>query len=400
VDDDDPDRDPSTGSTWYADGDGDGYGDAASSSMACDQPSAHVADDTDCDDGDAAVHPAGLEVCNGIDDDCDGDLDDADPSLDASTRSTWYEDADGDGWGNASMSVDRCEVITGFVAASGDCLDLDAAVNPDASELCNGIDDDCDGDVDAGVLGSGAACPALDCLEVLADQPSAADGDYFIDPVGAGAYPVLCDMSTDGGGWTLAATGSDDGVDTWTWDNRAQWTSDTAPIGDIDHSLEDFKSPAHHEVVFEDLLFVHRPSGVWAEYDEVGDGSGSFADFLAGFGDSECYVGDDGWPMTAGTLTVTGRLCSTDVFFNAMDNDGGSCSSHDDSAGPAWSTWNNAGCPLDDVGHNGFGNNKLYPSAESDASTAPQFGAGFGGALGANTGALGAAENAIQVWVR
>ncbi len=402
VDDADADVDVTTGSAWYMDADGDGWGDPRVSTYACDAPSGWVdgAAAADCDDDDSSVSPAATEVCNGVDDDCDGDVDDADASLDPSTHSTWYEDADGDGWGNAAMSVDRCDALTGFVATAGDCLDIDASVNPDATEACNGVDDDCDGAVDAGVLGHGAACAAEDCLEVLVDQPSALDGDYWIDPTGASAYEVLCDMSTDGGGWTLAATGSDDGVDNWTWDARGLWTHDTTPVGDIDHPFEDFKSPAHHEVVFEDLLFVHQPSGTWAEYDEVGDASGSFADFLGGFSDSECYVGDDGWPMTAGTLTVTGYLCSTDVFFNAMDNDGGSCSSHDDSAGPAWSTFNNVGCPLDDVGHNGFGPNKLYPSAESDASTGPRFGAGFGGAIGGNTGALGAAENYIQVWVR
>ncbi len=400
VDDEDVDLDTSTGSTWYADSDGDGYGDPASSVGACDQPTGYGSDGTDCDDGDAGVNPGATEVCSGVDDDCDGLVDDADSSVDSSTYSTWYEDADSDGWGNSAMSVNRCDALTGFVASSGDCLDIDVSVNPGASESCNGVDDDCDGDVDGGLLGDGSACAAEDCLEVLVDQPSAVDGVYWIDPVGSGAYEVLCDMSTDGGGWTLAATGSDDGANTWTWDARAQWDSDTTPIGDIDYPDEDFKSAAHHEVVFEDLLFMHQPSGIWAEYDAVGDSSGSFADFLSGLSDSECYAGDDGWAMTAGTLTVSGYLCSTDVFFNAMDNDGASCSSHDDSDGPAWSTWNNAGCPLDDVGHNGFGNNKLYPSTESNASTATQFGAGYGGAIGANTGTLGAAENYIQVWVR
>ena len=400
VDDDDSSLDTSTGATWYADADGDGYGDPSSSLGACDQPSGYGSDGSDCDDSDAGVNPGAQEVCSGVDDDCDGSIDDADTSLDTSTQATWYEDADGDGWGNSAMSVDRCSAISGFVVASGDCLDIDASVYPLAPELCDDLDNDCDGRVDTGVLGSGSACAAEDCLEVLLDRSSATDGAYWIDPTGASAYEVLCDMSTDGGGWILAATGSDDGQDTWTWDDRALWDSDTTTFGDIDYPNEDFKSAAHHEALFEDLLFAHQPSGVWAAYDAVGDGSQSFADFLAGFADSVCYVGDDGWAMSAGTLTVTGDLCSTDVFFNAMDNDGASCSSHDDSDGPAWSTANNVGCPLDDVGHNGFGNNKLYPTAESDASTGSNFGAGFGGAIGANTGTLGVAENYIQVWVR
>ncbi len=402
VDDDDSDVDLSTGSTWYQDGDGDGYGDASTSLVSCAPALGYVADDSDCDDLDTSVSPGGSEICNGVDDDCDTLVDDEDADVDTSAGSTWYLDDDSDGWADPRVSTRACDAPAGWLGASMavDCDDDDAAINPDAAELCDSVDHDCDGSADAGVLGFGSGCAAEDCAEVLMDQPSAADGVYWVDPAATGAYEVLCDMGTDGGGWTLAATGSDDGQTTWTWDARTQWDSDTTPIGDIDHPDEDFKSPAHHEVVFEDLLFVHQPSGVWAEYDGVGDGSGSFAAFLGGLADSLCYVGDDGWAMTAGTLTVTGDLCSTDVFFNAMDNDGATCASHDDSDGPAWSTANDAGCPLDDVGHNGFGNNKLYPAAESDASTGSQLGAGFGGAIGGNTGALGAAENYIQVWVR
>jgi len=402
VDDADTSLDTSSAATWYEDADGDGYGDPSSGLAACDPPSGYVgyAAATDCDDGDSGVNPGATEVCSGVDDDCDGTVDDADSSVDTSTHSTWYEDGDGDGWGNSAMSVNRCDALSGFVASAGDCLDVDTTVHPLAPELCDGLDNDCDSFADNGLLGDGSACPAEDCLEVLADQPTALSADYWIDPTGSGAYEVLCDMSTDSGGWTLAATGSDDGQDTWTWDARAQWDSDTTSIGDIDHIHEDFKSSAHHEVLFEDLLFVHQPSGIWAEYDAVGDGADSFADFLGGIADAVCYTGDDGWVMTAGTLTVAGNLCSTEVFFNAMDMDGDSCASHDDSDGPAWSASNNVGCPLDDVGHYGFGNNKLYPTAESNASTSATFGAGFGGPLSLNTGSLGAAENYIQVWVR
>ena len=59
--------------TWYADLDADGFGDAAAPTRACSLPLGYLADATDCDDTDAAVNPAALEVCaNGVDDDCDG----------------------------------------------------------------------------------------------------------------------------------------------------------------------------------------------------------------------------------------------------------------------------------------------------------------------------------------
>jgi hypothetical protein len=61
--------------TWYADADGDGFGDAETSLDACTRPEGTVDNDLDCDDGDAAVNPKAEEVCNGVDDDCDGEAD-------------------------------------------------------------------------------------------------------------------------------------------------------------------------------------------------------------------------------------------------------------------------------------------------------------------------------------
>ncbi len=138
--------DATDASAWYADADGDGYGDATSVTTACGQPSAHVGDDSDCDDTDAAVNPAAAELCNGVDDDCDGAVDEDD----ATDASAWYADADGDGYGDAASATSACSQPSGHVADDSDCDDGDGAVNPAASELCNGVDDDCDGTVDEG----------------------------------------------------------------------------------------------------------------------------------------------------------------------------------------------------------------------------------------------------------
>jgi len=148
VDDDcDGSTDPASASDaqrWYADDDGDGYGDVGTNTVACDQPTGYVADDSDCDDLDAGAHPGAAETCDGADNDCDGTTDEAD----ASDASSWYEDADGDSYGSSLVTTTACDQPSGYVADSSDCDDGDAAVNPAAGELCNGYDDDCDGSTD------------------------------------------------------------------------------------------------------------------------------------------------------------------------------------------------------------------------------------------------------------
>lgn len=180
---------------WYEDFDGDGFGDPASSVNDCAAPSGHVADDTDCDDSDDAVNPDADEVCNGIDDDCDSDVDDDDGDVTDSLE--WYRDADSDGYGDAATSTWACAEPSGYTEDDTDCDDGSASVSPSAPESCNGFDDDCDLDIDEGLLGTAAACPAIDCSEILADEPSRTDGTYVLT---AGNY--YCDMTTDGGGWT------------------------------------------------------------------------------------------------------------------------------------------------------------------------------------------------------
>ena len=126
---------PCAESAWFADVDQDGFG-SGEPLVSCEAPLGAVAVDGDCDDADATVHPNGVETCLTVfDDDCDGSVEDA---VDAST---WYEDADADGWGSTAFQA--CAMPIGATDVGGDCDDTDDAVNPAAIETCKTAWDVC-----------------------------------------------------------------------------------------------------------------------------------------------------------------------------------------------------------------------------------------------------------------
>jgi hypothetical protein len=143
-----------SGDAYYADLDGDGSGDPASQILACIQPIGYVADNTDCDDGDAAVHPGAPEICDGIDNNCDGNVDEG------FITNSYYADLDGDGFGNPASELQSCSTPAGYVTNNTDCNDNNAAVHPGAIEICDGIDNNCNGLVDGDE-------PGVTCSTVL-----------------------------------------------------------------------------------------------------------------------------------------------------------------------------------------------------------------------------------------
>ncbi|MCA9492835.1 MAG: putative metal-binding motif-containing protein [Myxococcales bacterium] len=196
IDDSDPDIDPGTQLTWYADEDDDGYGDPNVSVLACFQPWFHVANDQDCDDqepllglpapwmfdGDGdnfgvrplsapsctpptpdhvlavrgedcddtepSINPLGNEVCDTVDNDCDELIDDQDDSLDPYFATEWFADIDRDGFGDPDLSVIRCIAPPFTVEDDTDCNDGNEDIFPGAVEVCDGADNDCDEQID------------------------------------------------------------------------------------------------------------------------------------------------------------------------------------------------------------------------------------------------------------
>ena len=204
----DTDTPADTGPACFADADLDGAGNPAAPAP-CGGAASPTGDD--CDDTDARVHPAAPEVCNGVDDNCDALIDAADPNL--ADGLLFWADADGDGYGGDTL-VSACSADDAVALVDGDCDDADPTVNPAADEGCTGIDRNCDGRAST-EGGSDAECPGDTCATILAEYGGAADdGAYWLALPSGEVAEVWCDMSTDGGGWTLgflrntASTGS------------------------------------------------------------------------------------------------------------------------------------------------------------------------------------------------
>jgi hypothetical protein len=197
--DDCDDDDPRVGAvtSWNLDVDGDGYG-GATIVETCQASGDMVDNGDDCDDSSSSVFPGADELCNGLDDDCDGTMDE-DDAIDAST---WYADADGDGYGDLGNTVEACSVPSGYSGEAGDCDDSDATVHPGARDVCDHVDTDCNGVTDdlhwyGDFDGDGYGDPfriVIGCEQpsgYIADASDCDDDDPEINPDGA----EVCDAA-------------------------------------------------------------------------------------------------------------------------------------------------------------------------------------------------------------
>ncbi len=131
---------------YYEDFDGDGYGNNLIYINNCTMPTGYVNNNLDCNDENSLINPSMTELCNLIDDNCNGIIDEG------LALFTLFRDLDEDTFGNDTDFITSClEYISGFVLDSTDCNDTNALIFPGAEELCNYLDDDCDGITDDNV---------------------------------------------------------------------------------------------------------------------------------------------------------------------------------------------------------------------------------------------------------
>jgi hypothetical protein len=222
------DEDATDATTWYADVDGDGHGDADAATVACDAPADAVAEAGDCDDADATAFPGAAELCDGVDDDCDGAVDE-----DADDVRTFYGDDDGDGYGDAAAGVTACAAGPGEVADGTDCDDTDAAIHPDAAEAdcADPVDYNCDGAVGYADGDRDGAPACQDCD----------DGDAARSPL----LPEVCDAADLDEDCDAVADDADPSTDSATW---AVWfvDADADAYGDPTESTAACDAPAGH----------------------------------------------------------------------------------------------------------------------------------------------------------
>jgi hypothetical protein len=259
-------NDPAVGaaSTYYPDLDGDGYGVTASAFTTCAPGVVFVLSDGDCDDTRTDVNPGAYEYCDtaGVDEDCDGLAEDADP--DVLGGAVWHLDFDGDGHGSAltSDATTACVAPLGYVTSSDDCEDASATALPGGTESCDGLDNDCDGTTDETTAcydddGDGFAEVAGDCDDTTASiGPSVVEVEDGIDQDCDGFVDDGTDaFDDDGDGLTEHDGDCDDG---------------DASVGTATEWYDDRDADGHGAMLY--AISCDPPAGTSALADDCDDG--------------------------------------------------------------------------------------------------------------------------------
>jgi len=305
---------------YCPDADGDSYGATSLCVSACTDPGTFIVSVVhvggDCNDTSSAIKPGVAEMCDLVDNNCDGSVDDA-TSKDAST---FYADSDGDSWGDYTDTVRSCSSVAGYVSNSSDCDDGNIGVLPAATEVCDFVDNDCDGmHYKGGVVGYASAHGTF-------------SGAAANDQLGA-TVRIIPDLNGDGlAEMAVAAPGSD----------RGALNAGTVYIkfGSTAPGAYDFNPTSAARFWSYDILIDgSRPNASLGTDIEVGDVDGDgAADLVIGSYRAPVPALDQGavhvfYAPTAGTYSVTsadvtikgegtGAAFGSSLAIADVDNDG------------------------------------------------------------------------------
>jgi hypothetical protein len=271
--------------TWYRDGDGDHWGDESIPVSSCSPGDGWAAEYGDCDDTDGAIHPGAEEVCDFVDNNCN------DATDEGVEPATFFEDSDGDEHGNDLISLESCLLPDGYASIGDDCDDTDGAIHPDAEEVCDFVDNNCDGETDEGVT------PEVYYLDEDGDEHGNPDisMESCVLPEGYASVGDDCDDSTVAihPEAMEVCNGIDDDCDTLIDDDDGSTHTDTMSTfyDDLDHDL--YGDPATASLSCEPLSGA---VGDGTDCDDEDDSIHPGADEYCNFVDDDCndLVDDDG----------------------------------------------------------------------------------------------------------
>lgn len=293
---------------WFIDADEDGFGNSEISVFACEQPAGYTNVGTDCNDSFGSIWPGAIEYCNEVDDNCDEEIDE-DTAIDAPE---WFQDIDGDGYGNPGFSQPSCSPLSGYVSNSEDCNDQESLISPSATEVCDSIDNNCDGstdqsdaqgapewfqDLDGDGYGS-QYFSSISCNQpvgYISDSSDCDDGDPLQNP-GATEYCNFDDDDCDG------SIDEEDSVD--------------RSIHYIDADLDGYGDINFAQVTDGTILECHSngpPIGYSSTSDDCDDSSPSVNP------ESNWYVDSDGDGF--GDPSITFQSCLVPYGFVALSDD-------------------------------------------------------------------------------